>query len=127
MALYAINADHVTWEVADGEVVVLHFESSAYFALNRSGTCLWTRLAQGPTDPRDLAAGIAAVSGRPVGEVAADVAAFLENLKSEDLVLEREAAPGVPAAPAGPCEAGAYEPPQVTKFGELAQLILSGE
>jgi hypothetical protein len=128
MPPYAINADHVTWEVADGEAVVLHFESSAYYALNPSGTYIWSRLAGGSGEPGALAATIAATTGRAVGEVAADVTAFLESLRAEGLVLAQGPAGERPAAPAADAAPPAdYQPPAVTKFGELAKLILSGE
>ncbi|HEY1267256.1 MAG TPA: PqqD family protein [Candidatus Binatia bacterium] len=128
MQHYAINTQQVTWEITDGEAVIIHFETSAYYGLNASGTYAWLQLAEGPAEVRDLAERIAMRYGQLPNSVAADLDGFLQNAISEGLIIP---APGNGAAGPRMAEttsaAGAYEAPRLTKFGELEKLILSGE
>jgi Coenzyme PQQ synthesis protein D (PqqD) len=127
MQRYSINAQKVTWELTDGEAVIVHFESSAYYGLNATGTYIWCRLADGALDTGELAERLAARYGKRPADIAADIDGFLGSLKTEELISE-SATPG--AASARPGENSiddGYEPPRLTKFGELEKLILSGE
>ena len=38
MSLIAANADKVAWRVVDGDAVIVHADSSAYYGLNSTGT-----------------------------------------------------------------------------------------
>ncbi|HEY1372595.1 MAG TPA: PqqD family protein [Candidatus Binatia bacterium] len=128
MQHYTINTQQVTWEITDGEAVIIHFETSAYYGLNASGTYAWLQLAEGPVDAGELAEKIAMRYGHLPNRVAADLDGFLQNAISEGLVIS---VPGngsaSPRIAETPCAAGAYEAPRLTKFGELEKLILSGE
>jgi hypothetical protein len=128
MQHYAINSKQVTWEITDGEAVIIHFETSAYYGLNASGTYAWLQLAEGPADAGELAEKIAMRYGKLPNSIAADLDGFLQNAISEGLVIS---VPGNGAARprlAGATPpAGAYEAPRLTRFGELEKLILSGE
>jgi len=127
MQPYSINAQRVTWELTDGEAVIVHFESSAYYGLNGSGTYIWSRLADAAMDPDELAQTLAARYGKRPAEVAADLEVFLGCLKTEDLITETTS-PGPGSARASETAPhDGYEPPRLTKFGELEKLILSGE
>lgn len=128
MERYSINADQVTWEMTDGEAVIIHFESSAYYGLNPTGAYVWSRLAEGCGDSGRLAEEVAARYGKAAGSIAADIDSFLARLKTEDLVTTEAPSSGAPARSAeGVAPEGEYQPPELTKFGELEKLILSGE
>jgi coenzyme PQQ synthesis protein D (PqqD) len=127
---YRVSEAKVAWRIADGEAVLLHADSSAYFGLNRSGTLLWGELARRSVSPEALVAWAQRrFPGAPAG-LDGDVAAFLEQLENYDLLDRGDGtgdgsiAPPV-VEPAQPGEA--YEPPQLLLFGELEKLILSGE
>jgi hypothetical protein len=129
---YRVNDAKVAWRVVEGEGVLLHADSSAYFGLNQTGTLLWQRLAASPQSASELAEWLQeSVSGAP-DDPAPVVAQFLEQLSRLDL-LDPAAGPASdrnPPPDAGPLlEPGAvvYEPPLITPFGELEKLILSGE
>jgi hypothetical protein len=126
MQRYSINAQRVTWELTDGEAVIVHFESSAYYGLNGSGTYIWSRLTDGAADADDLAQMLAARYGKRPAEIAGDLEGFLGSLKAEDLITE-SAAGAPPAHPGESSLHDGYQPPRLTKFGELEKLILSGE
>jgi hypothetical protein len=128
---YRVSDSRVAWRVADGEAVLLHADSSAYFGLNRTGTELWSELARRSlTREAVVAWARQRFPAAPAG-LAADVAEFLEQLEHHDLLDRDEAAGDEPfgSEPAEPAEAGEleYEPPQLLLFGELEKLILSGE
>jgi hypothetical protein len=124
----SINKERVTWEITDGEAVVVHFETSAYYALNSSGAYIWSLLAGEGAGIDELTHKVAAFYGKVPGEIAAEIAAFLENLRAEDLVTDRTAGPGAEVyAPEQFVRNGDYQPPKLTRFGELEKLILSGE
>ena len=128
MKHYSIDAEQVTWEITDGEAVVIHFETSAYYALNPSGTYLWSCLAEGPGDLKELTEKIAAHYGKVSVEIAADVDVFLKSLEAEGLVTEQASSKRAAGGEFGRLDAGiGYQPPELTRFGELEKLILSGE
>ena len=128
MERYSINADHVTWEMTEGEAVIIHFETSAYYGLNPAGAYVWNRLAEGCGEPGKLAEEVAARYGQVAGKIAADIDSFLARLKTEDLITTDAPSNGAPArAPQGVAPEGEYQPPRLTRFGELEKLILSGE
>ena len=130
MMRISANTDKVVWRVVDGEAVIVHADSSAYYGLNASGTFIWEAIASTPQAPEDIAARVSARYGLERNAVCADVEAFVASLGEEGLLLETAEAvaalPGVPAPESihGP---GRYEPPALAKFGELEQLVLSGE
>lgn len=128
MKQYSINTERVTWEIADGEAVIVHFESSAYYALNPTGTYIWTMLAEKPDNAGTLSDRVAASYAKSPGEILADIEQFLENLEQEDLVTEQATPSSTKAPPPDPSGPnGGYQPPRLTRFGELEKLILSGE
>ena len=128
MSRISANADKVAWRVVDGEAVIVHADSSAYYGLNSTGTFLWEAIATAPMGADDLAARLSERYGVAREAVRADVDAFLSSLGDEGLLQEHGPAAGAaPPPPAGAAAAGAYEPPALAKFGELEQLVLSGE
>jgi hypothetical protein len=126
--IYAIDTARAIWNLVDDEAVIVHTETSAYYGLNRTGTALWTLLADGARPADALARHLSASHGVPLPTATADVTAFLDHLAREGLVTA-----GTPAIPPGPAADAAgippagYESPLLTRFGELEKLILSGE
>ena len=125
---YAVSDAKVAWRIVDGEGVLLHAESSAYYGLNRIGTVLWEQLAATPMSVDELAAWTASALAHNGRAMRNDIEAFLEHLTSMDL-LEKLASNGGAVAAAVPVDlAGlAWEAPVLLPFGELEKLILSGE
>ncbi|HEX7023948.1 MAG TPA: PqqD family protein [Gemmatimonadales bacterium] len=126
---FRVNEANVAWRVVEGEGVLLHAETSAYFGLNQTGTRLWSRLAQGPQSADELVEWARrGMTGVPA-EAAQEIGAFLTELLERDLVLEAGESDSPPAGDAANTgtSGAAYEPPLVLPFGELEKLILSGE
>jgi hypothetical protein len=115
--------------VVDGEAVLLHADTSAYFGLNRTGTLLWAALAdEGVGSQRLLAWARSSFPDAPPG-LSDDVSSFLSQLAGFDLLepTTPDAEPETPGSSLRSAPAGRYEPPTITPFGELEKLILSGE
>ena len=119
--------DNVAWRVVDGEAVLVHAETSAYFGLNRAGTALWVALVEGPHGTDELVHVLGAENGAGA-RARQDVDTFLQSLVAAGLAATTEngsEAPS-PGAASGPATEP-YEAPALSPFGELEQLILSGE
>lgn len=120
--------DNVAWRVVDGEAVLVHAETSAYFGLNRSGTVLWMSLADGARTADELLEVLGAGNGMERGQERQDVEDFLQDLVRASLAVPDENGASAPSVDATSRRSDQpYEPPTLSPFGELEQLILSGE
>lgn len=124
------NTDIAAWRIVDGEAVIVHAISSAYYGLNSTGTFIWESIVSEPMASRDLADRMTARFGVTGDSIRDEVEGFLASLEAEGLVCEATSAPiatpGV-AVPAQPNAIGPFVPPRLARFGELEQLVLSGE
>jgi len=128
MAGYRVNDDKTAWQGMDGEAVVINTDTSAYYSLNPPGSRIFEMLAAGPHTLDELSKDAAETYGVPVEEATGEIAALLEALLDEGLIVETGST-GRTAAASNPANhgAGAWEPPSLTRHGELEQLVLSGE
>jgi len=83
---FKIDPDKTFWRILDGEAVIISAETSHYYSLNRSGTFIWTLLAEGPLSEEEIVARVAAHFERSPREVSADVARLLADLRDEHLL-----------------------------------------
>jgi hypothetical protein len=129
LADFMANAENVAWRVLDGEAVLVHAESSAYYGLNATGTYVWEAIQTRPVALEDLVQRVATRFSVEPDDARSDVAAFLENSAGRAFV-SRTPAPASGSdhpEPAGNGATTPYEPPELARFGELEQLVLSGE
>ena len=82
-----LRQENLTWQVAGDDIVVLDLKGSVYLKLNGSGRVLWESLAEPRTDS-ELAAALVDKFGIDDKRAAADVAAFVEQLRSRDLLAD---------------------------------------
>ena len=124
------NTDIAAWRIVDGEAVIVHATSSAYYGLNSTGTFIWQSIASEPMASHDIADRVTARFGVSGDAIRNEVDAFLATLEAEGLTCEAVGAPvakSASAAPEQPNAAGPFVPPRLARFGELEQLVLSGE
>ena len=124
------NTEIAAWRIVDGEAVIVHATSSAYYGLNSTGTFIWESIVSQPMATDDIASRVTERFGVTGASVHDEVQAFLATLVAEGLVCEATGTTnGVSgAAPsAQPGAAGPFVPPRLSRFGELEQLVLSGE
>lgn len=126
---YSVDATKSAWRVVDGDVVLIHAETTHYYSLNESGTRLWKLLLEHDLTADEAAAALATAYGVDVGGIREDVARLLENLREEGLVAARGDGGAVPAplSTARDDEAGSYAPPELLKYDTLEELVVSGE
>ena len=83
-----LNPFAVMAEQFDGTGLVFNPESNAAVALNRTGVYLWNRLKNGTTEAEMTAGLLERYDGVTEEKAAADVKAFLEELRSRSLLSE---------------------------------------
>lgn len=124
------NTDIAAWRLVDGEAVIVHADTSAYYGLNSSATFIWESILAEPLAARELAERVGARFGVAGDAAERDVESFLAALEAEGLVRETTnagAADARAALASQPASPARYEPPRLDRFGELEQLVLSGE
>lgn len=82
-----LRKDGLTWQVAGDAIVVLDLGGSVYLQLEDSGRLLWERLAEGATTD-DLANLLVEEYGIEHELAAADVGAFIEDLRARKLLAD---------------------------------------
>jgi Coenzyme PQQ synthesis protein D (PqqD) len=80
-----IRRDQLTWHVAGDDVVVLDLQGSVYLKLNGSARVLWERLSE-PCSDVELVAALIERYDIEEQRAAADVDAFLADLRARDLL-----------------------------------------
>lgn len=122
--LLRIDAANVMHETIDGEVVVIHLDSGSYYSFDAVGADVWQALGTGVT----LEALIDGVSARYRGEpgaIAAGVAAFVDRLLEERLVVaDAGAADGGLVPPAAAAASQPFVAPTLQKYTDMEQLLL---
>jgi hypothetical protein len=130
MRSYRANTDKVVWRIVDGEAVLVHADTSAYYGLNATATWIWEALVSASLTPDEIGRRLSARYGLAPDALRADVDTFLATVGNESLIVDAPSPNGHPAgeplAQDGRSERR-YEPPSLTRFGELEKLVLSGE
>ena len=85
-----LNPFAVMAEQFDGTGLVFNPESNGAVALNKTGVYLWSRLKDGATEAELIAGLLEKYDGVTEEKAAADVKAFLEELRSRSLLSEED-------------------------------------
>jgi Coenzyme PQQ synthesis protein D (PqqD) len=129
MQCYRANTEKVVWRIVDGEAVLVHADTSAYYGLNATATCIWETLVSAAVTREEISRRLSARYDTDADALLADVDAFLAAVGTESLIME--VPPNGPLADEWRSDAqrrnGRYETPSLTRFGELEKLVLSGE
>ena len=80
------KSKQVHWKSVNGEVVLMHFQSGDYFALDAVGTFLWTNICQGSASVRQLKQILVSEYDCSVEDADAGVSDLCEQLIAEHLV-----------------------------------------
>ena len=83
-----LNPFAVMAEQFDGTGLVFNPESNAAVALNKTGVYLWNRLKNGATEAEMATGLLETYDGVTEEKAAADVRAFLDDLRSRSLLSE---------------------------------------
>ena len=122
MPSYSVPPKHVVSEVIDGEAIIMDLRTGLYFSADGSGAVIWDGIAAGQ-DVATVAAGLRGAWPEAAGRAEADVAAFVAALVENNLLLPRDgAAPAEGWAPALPASPGTYAPPVLERHGDMQDL-----
>jgi hypothetical protein len=112
---FAINRPKVAFEVFDHEAVVLNLDSGNYYSVNRGGVEILRWIEAGASVEEILG------SLEPGASVRGDVSEFVDLLRREGILRDREEALRA-EPPSG--DRIPYEPPKIEKFSDLQDLLL---
>lgn len=112
----------IVHETVDGEVIAIDLDNGSYYSLAGSGPLVWELLAQGASETELREALEARFGG--VETIAEDIAALIQQLRENGLVVEAEPAEGaVVAAPAAD-DGEAYEAPRFERYTDMKDYFL---
>jgi fermentation-respiration switch protein FrsA (DUF1100 family) len=127
--VYRINSPSVIGEVLDGEAIIVNLDSGAYYSLDGAGAVVWGAAQSGAPVAELIGLTVAQYHG-PAAEIAAGIAALVEELVAEGLLVTNSAIGEevVDAATAAPAAFNGDRPPFVKpilqKYTDMADLLL---
>ena len=95
-----INGHHVVHETIDGETIVIHLETGAYYSLDGPGAIVWELLVAGGGDAEEIIACTQTRYDTDPQSVVRPISALIDELLSEGLIVkgQSERAPSAPAS-----------------------------
>lgn len=129
MVRYRVNSAAVVHQTIDGEVVIIHLERGFYYSLDKVGAEIWAAVHAGMSVPA-LTARLMDRYAHLGVEIDTAIAALLEELTREELVVEDaavlEASPEEATSPNGASgrRGISFEPPVLRKYTDLQDLLL---
>jgi Coenzyme PQQ synthesis protein D (PqqD) len=123
---FEVSRPEVVGSVVDGEVVAINLDTGSYYNISGAGTDVWAAVEQAAS-AQEVAARLAHRFGVRVDEIAASVAAFMEELLTEGLIrpADRGAAGTEPTAGDVSADGKAsFSPPVLEKFTDMEDLLL---
>lgn len=109
--------------------MLIQYDTSEYFSLNRSGTLLWELISDNPRLDTDIASAISTCFEADEDLVFTQVKEFLDALAQAKLVIEGGTIDPEDKFLSTPVstDLAAFDHPELVKCGDLETLILSGE
>jgi hypothetical protein len=123
MTRHRTNAPRFVDETVDGEVLIMDMIKGTYFSCVGASTVAFNALKDG-ANPDDIAAAFADAFDRRVDEMREAVDGFAADLRGEEIMI-LDSANGVASSTIAISTNGVeYEPLQIERFDDLADLIL---
>lgn len=123
---YRINTPQITHETLDGEVIMVDFESGAYFSLHGSGEFIWS-LVDNTVAVDDIASLVMQRYQGSPEEIHESVNSFLAELEKERLIVE-SGSEGLPESDVeqtmGYDIKEHFVPPVLEKHTDMQELLL---
>ena len=122
-----INEQNITYEMIDGEVIIIHLEKGHYYSLRGVAATIWDDITKGMTEQMIVANSLAGFRG-PCEKIAGAVGHFIAELKKEELIISSTSQPKAttedsPQSMSSP-EKAVFEPPVLVKYTDLEELLL---
>ena len=112
----------IVHETVDGEVIAIDLDNGSYYSLAGSGPLVWELLAQGASETELREALEARFGG--VETIAEDIAALIQQLQENGLVVEAEPAEGAVVVAPASGEGEAYEAPRFERYTDMKDYFL---
>ncbi len=121
---YAVNDASVVADVLEGEVVVVHLDTGAYYILQGTASGIWQMLAAGRPVP-EIVGRIAQRYPQEAASIASSVADFVAQLTGEALLVPASSADPAPPIDEGAwvAEAASFAPPVMFRYTDMQALI----
>ena len=119
---YQLNAPSVVAEELDGEVIAIDMSSGVYYSMSGWSAWVWSALTAGAT-PAEVASILSEHTPDKSGSGSSAVEAFLEKLRSEGLLTERDDERPSDPLPGTPPHTDAVEL-RVERYTDMEDLIL---
>lgn len=117
---YRLNSPEVVAETLDGEALIVHLGTGAYYSCRGSGEAIWAQLIGGRT-VAETAAALATHFDPAAPALILDVERFLAELLQEDLLVQADVPATAP--PSGSAVSESYEPPSLNKYTDMQDLL----
>ncbi len=122
--IYRINSPAVIGEVLDGEAIIVNLDSGAYYSLDGAGAVVWSAAQSGALLEELIRATAARFHGTDT-EIAEGVAALVEELVAEGLLVTTSAPGAATPLPAALIEdRPPFVSPILQKYTDMADLLL---
>lgn len=82
-----LDPEAVAWRIVEGEIIAIDLRQSTYLSVNKTGTAVWERLAEGATWAELVGVLVSRFSSVPA-TAELDLARFLEDLVRRGLLKE---------------------------------------
>jgi hypothetical protein len=117
-----VSSGEVAAEIIDGEAIIMNLSSGMYYSMDRVGAVLWEWLARGHT-MEEIVEGLSARFAVAPSVARADVETLFGQLIQEGLV-QVAASGGEHLGRPAPAEGLLpYQPPQLNRYGDMAELL----
>jgi Coenzyme PQQ synthesis protein D (PqqD) len=121
-----INAGRVFHQALDGEVIIIDYDTGAYYSTDKAGAEVWGWIARGAT----LRQIVEALTQQYYGDsttISTAVSQFIDELASEALIVPKQDAPDARVAESKhgePTDRPAFEAPALHKYTDMQDLLL---
>lgn len=122
MNRFEVNSPEVIEESVDGEVLIVHLGTGAYYSSDGAGEFIWRRIAAGRT-AMETAEALGTLFNVENQMAAATVERMLGQYVIEGLIRERAAGRPVDAVEA-PTQPAAFEEPVLNKYTDMEELLV---
>ena len=119
---YRFNSDRAAAQLLDGEAVILHLLTGAYYSANGIGAAIWQLLSNGHT-PRSIGIRLAATCGEPIERLIADAIAIATEAENEGLLVRATEAVEPTDRTLEGLELRRYTPPALQKHTDMEDLL----
>jgi hypothetical protein len=118
------NAADVAAKVIEGEAILINLATGTYYSMDKAGALVWELIEAGLT-LEQIAGAVTERYEAPADEACADVERLARELLAENLVAisTGDDRPSAPAVTRRPETKLPYEPPQLTTYTDMSDLL----